>query len=179
MMQNRHALLALDRLLRQLDATRGNGRRIIEAAGTGPGAGVLLRLHTMTTGTSYPTTSGTAPRRRGRSSGPLGVDASSEDPAEAFTAAEVARDIQRPGVTLLVCDGPDKVADVKTFAPYLKTGDLIMAHDYAVSGDDPEQRLRGQLWNWCEIDATSPRWSRRSGSRRWRPICWARRPGRR
>lgn len=33
---------------------------------------------------------------------------------------------------LIFCDGGNKALEMQTFAPYLKEGDLIMAHDYTI-----------------------------------------------
>ena len=46
---------------------------------------------------------------------------------------EVAKVFQ--GKTLLLCDGGDKIKEFHTFAPYLKKGDMIMAHDYCHNED--------------------------------------------
>lgn len=47
------------------------------------------------------------------------------------------------GKVLLLCDGGNKIAEFNTFAPKLKSGDIIMAHDYAG---------RSCLdWIWVEI----------------------------
>ena len=45
--------------------------------------------------------------------------------------AEAREFVARPGLTLVYCDGGDKPREVLTFAPLLKPGDLIAAHDYA------------------------------------------------
>ena len=50
--------------------------------------------------------------------------------------------IQSEGKVLLLCDGGNKVKEFNTFAPYLKSGDMIMAHDYAGRTCD---------WQWVEI----------------------------
>ena len=57
---------------------------------------------------------------------------------------EIADLIQKEGTTLLFCDGGDKPKEFKTFARYLKPGDVICAHDYAP--EDPT------FWRWEEID---------------------------
>jgi hypothetical protein len=152
MMQNRHAVLAVDRLLRQLDDDGRRPARIVEL-GTGCGGlSVLFQIYAASTGATFTTydlhTHGTAARGLFER---LGVDARVRDFDAPFTTAEIARDLQGSGVTLLVCDGPDKAAEVTRFVPYLKTGDLVMAHDYAVSRDTFEHQVRGRTWNYCEI----------------------------
>jgi hypothetical protein len=43
----------------------------------------------------------------------------------------------------LLCDGGDKNREVETFAPFLKPGDIIAAHDYCPDRD---------TWKWHEVD---------------------------
>jgi hypothetical protein len=55
------------------------------------------------------------------------------------------------GRVLLLCDNGNKPREVNTFAKYLKSGDVIMAHDYA---DDVESFRANQVnnyWDWLEI----------------------------
>ena len=152
MMQNRHAILAIDRLLRTLDDEGQRPARILEI-GTGCGGlSVLFHLFAAISGTSF-TTYDVAPHATGARGmfSRLGVDARLGDLDQAFTRADIARRIQGAGVTLLVCDGPDKAGEVALFTPYLKPGDLVMAHDYAVSRDQFTRHGVGRTWNYCEI----------------------------
>jgi hypothetical protein len=50
--------------------------------------------------------------------------------------------IRAPGVTYLLCDNGDKRREFEAFAPHLKPGDVIAAHDYC-AGE--------QWWPWSEI----------------------------
>lgn len=59
--------------------------------------------------------------------------------------------IQNPGVTLVLCDGGDKIREFNLLSTYLKPGDFILAHDYAIDRTDFEERVNKQLWNWFEI----------------------------
>lgn len=152
MMQNRHAVLALDRLLRTLESEGRRPARILEL-GTGCGGlSVLFHLYAAASGSAFTTydvgVQHTAARLLFER---LGVDARARDFNAPFTTAEIARAIQEPGLTLLVCDGPDKVGEITRFAPFMKTGDLLLAHDYAASLDDFERRLNGRTWNFCEL----------------------------
>lgn len=52
---------------------------------------------------------------------------------------------------LIVCDGGNKVKEFNCFAPYLKIGDIIMAHDYAKSIEYFNINIKEKIWNWCEI----------------------------
>lgn len=49
---------------------------------------------------------------------------------------EIKALIQTPGKTLLLCDGGHKEREFEVYAPFLKKGDVIMAHDYAHSEAD-------------------------------------------
>lgn len=43
---------------------------------------------------------------------------------------EIIKEIQKPGRTILFCDNGDKQKEVDTFAPFLKSGDIIAIHDW-------------------------------------------------
>lgn len=47
-----------------------------------------------------------------------------------YLADEVREFVARPGMLMVLCDGVDKIAEFKYFAPLLKPGDIICAHDY-------------------------------------------------
>lgn len=65
--------------------------------------------------------------------------------------AEIANHIQEHGRALVLCDNGNKIREVDTFAPYLKPGDVIMAHDYAKSRQYFKDRIQGRYWNHLEI----------------------------
>ncbi len=50
--------------------------------------------------------------------------------------------ILNPGRTYLLCDGGDKIKEFNTFAKYLKSEDIIAAHDYVINKE---------WWGWSEI----------------------------
>ena len=52
--------------------------------------------------------------------------------------------IQMPGTTYLWCDNGNKIKEFNLFAPMLKPGDVIAAHDYCCDKE-------GQWWPWQEI----------------------------
>lgn len=52
--------------------------------------------------------------------------------------------VQRPGTSYLLCDGGNKRREFNLFAPFIKPGDVIAAHDYCCG--DPEE-----WWPWQEI----------------------------
>lgn len=49
--------------------------------------------------------------------------------------------IQRPGISYVLCDGGKKEEEFQTFSNYLKSGDVIAAHDHAVK----------DYWPWREV----------------------------
>lgn len=55
------------------------------------------------------------------------------------------------GPCLVLCDGGNKPREFQTYAPHLRSGDVIMAHDYAPDWDYFEREMRNQRWDWCEI----------------------------
>jgi len=64
---------------------------------------------------------------------------------------EIVDYIQSPGTTLVLCDGGSKKNEFKIISPYLKRGDIIMAHDYAPNQDYFENNIKDKIWNWWEI----------------------------
>lgn len=55
--------------------------------------------------------------------------------------------IQSPGRVLLLCDGGNKIKEFNIFSKYLKSRDVIMAHDYFPTKKD----LKKSFWKSCEI----------------------------
>lgn len=49
--------------------------------------------------------------------------------------------IRDEGLSLILCDGGNKVKEFRTFAPFLKSGDIIAAHDFGGR----------EFWPWEEI----------------------------
>ena len=52
---------------------------------------------------------------------------------------------------LILCDGNDKPSEFNLYSKYIKVGDFIMAHDYAVSYEYFEDNIKHKKWNWCQI----------------------------
>lgn len=59
---------------------------------------------------------------------------------------EITSYIQRPGKTLFVCDGGDKPKEFNVFSEYLKSGDVIIAHDYSKDAD--YWKFVTDYWQW-------------------------------
>jgi len=52
---------------------------------------------------------------------------------------------------LLLCDGGCKKCEFNLLSKYLKSRDIIMAHDYAPNREYFEQHIKNKIWNWHEI----------------------------
>lgn len=59
---------------------------------------------------------------------------------------EIKSLIQLPGKTLVLCDGGNKEKEFALYSAFLKSGDVIMLHDYAHSSEDYERVLSETGW---------------------------------
>lgn len=59
--------------------------------------------------------------------------------------------IKKEGVTLVLCDGGSKINEFKILSKYLKSGDIIMAHDYIDTKENFIENYLNKIWNWREI----------------------------
>jgi hypothetical protein len=64
---------------------------------------------------------------------------------------EVIDFIRLDGTTIVLCDGGDKVREFNILSDYLKKGDFILGHDYAVNKDTFEEKINKKIWNWHEL----------------------------
>ena len=65
---------------------------------------------------------------------------------------EVVEDfIKGDGVTVVLCDGGNKITEFNEIAPLIKEGDIIMAHDYVDTLENFEKNFVNKVWNWREI----------------------------
>lgn len=62
--------------------------------------------------------------------------------------------IQSEGLTIVLCDGGNKIKEFNQISTLLKSGDIIMAHDYCESNELFISEYRDKIWNWCEIKET-------------------------
>lgn len=69
-------------------------------------------------------------------------------------ANEIATFAHQPGPTIILCDGGSKKNEFRILSEFLRTGDIIMAHDYAPNPTYFEQHMRNKIWNWMEIQDT-------------------------
>jgi predicted O-methyltransferase YrrM len=59
--------------------------------------------------------------------------------------------ITAEGTALVFCDGGDKIKEFNYFSQFLKPGDLIFCHDYAVDGETFYKHILYKVWNWHQI----------------------------
>lgn len=59
--------------------------------------------------------------------------------------------IQSEGTSLIICDGGNKALEFNILSKYLKSGDIIMAHDYAYSREFFDNAVGSRKWDFCEI----------------------------
>jgi cephalosporin hydroxylase len=65
---------------------------------------------------------------------------------------EVINYIQQDGLTIVLCDGGNKVGEFNILSNYIKRGDFIMAHDYVYNREDFTENYDKKIWNWHEIE---------------------------
>lgn len=75
-------------------------------------------------------------------------DADSENALICFDIKDI---VSKRGKTLLICDGGSKINEVIIYSKLIKSGDIIICHDYAENREDFEKNINGKVWNWCEI----------------------------
>ena len=68
-----------------------------------------------------------------------------------FIKQEVIDFIQQDGITIVLCDGGDKVREFNILSNYIKEGDFIMAHDYIDNYENFNTNYYKKIWNWHEI----------------------------
>jgi cephalosporin hydroxylase len=83
----------------------------------------------------------------------MGIDVRVEDIFNDYQDIpnEIKNFIKQDGLTIILCDGGDKIREFKLLSPFLKKGDIIMAHDYAPNQDYFDNYINGKIWNWLEI----------------------------
>jgi cephalosporin hydroxylase len=59
--------------------------------------------------------------------------------------------IQQEGSTVVLCDGGHKISEFNLLSPFLKSGDYILAHDYACNSAYFSENIDKKYWNWLEI----------------------------
>jgi hypothetical protein len=141
MCQNRLAVSVLSYLIET-----GGFRQVIELGTQLGGLSALLGLQCRMVGARFDTFDKEAASPYSGWFALFGVNYRILDVFSPTGTAAVRELIQAPGRVLLLCDNGDKKEEFARFAPYLKAGDVIGAHDYHPDGDYQERR-----WGWHEI----------------------------
>jgi len=59
--------------------------------------------------------------------------------------------INGEGITVILCDGGDKIREFNLLSNFIKKGDYILAHDYAYDKELFDREINQKIWNWYEI----------------------------
>ena len=65
--------------------------------------------------------------------------------------SSIPEHLSKEGKNLILCDGGCKWREFNYLAPLLKSGDFIMAHDYAKDSEYFNSNIKGKIWDWHEI----------------------------
>jgi cephalosporin hydroxylase len=52
---------------------------------------------------------------------------------------------------IIICDGGNKIGEFNVLSDLMKSGDIIMVHDYAENNNVFENKIKDKTWNWFEI----------------------------
>jgi predicted O-methyltransferase YrrM len=141
MSQNRYAIPAWSYLFEQLPP-----RRIIEIGTSVGGMTCLLAVACRAYGSDLytfdisPTMSAETELTLHAFAGKL-LSVITGDVLDSDISAIIETIISRPGPSLVLCDGGNKVKEFRTFSQALKPGDVIAAHDFGAT----------EAWPWEEI----------------------------
>jgi hypothetical protein len=64
---------------------------------------------------------------------------------------EAVNFIQKEGITIVLCDGGNKIQEFNSIAKHIKQNDIIMAHDYSYDEETFKTKINKKYWNWFEI----------------------------
>jgi cephalosporin hydroxylase len=64
---------------------------------------------------------------------------------------EITKLISENEKILVLCDGGSKMNEFRIISPLLKSGDVIMAHDYSYNEEYFQENIKEKYWNWLEI----------------------------
>jgi len=59
--------------------------------------------------------------------------------------------INGEGITVILCDGGDKIREFNLLSNFIKKGDYVLAHDYAYDKELFDREINQKIWNWHEI----------------------------
>lgn len=128
MAQNQNALMAYSTLLNHLSNNNQKIGRIIEIGCANGGLSILFKLFSMSYGCDFMTYdifNSTIHKDIFKS---LNVDFRLINCFD--ENAKIKEEIEKEGITILLCDGGNKVREFEVFSKYLKPNDIILVHDY-------------------------------------------------
>lgn len=140
--QNRMAVAYLSAMIDEEQPTN-----IVEIGTNGGGLTACLGLHAMMIGAKFWTFDTKLPELE---YAPFlrmfNVRCVNDDVFTASGLLTVRGIIQAPGKCIVLCDGANKMREVRELSRFLKAGDIIGAHDYYVDH---------KYWAWSEVDANA------------------------
>ncbi len=79
------------------------------------------------------------------------IDCRNSNATTPFILQEISELINSHKKSLILCDGNNIQSEFNLISPLLKSGDIVMAHDYAPNKDVFENEYKGKIWDWIEI----------------------------
>lgn len=80
---------------------------------------------------------------------------------------------------IFLCDGGNKVGEFNAFAKIVRSGDILMAHDFAYNKQHHQKNLNEGIWAWAEILEDDIRYSLQQyqlsyyNMSTWEKLAWA------
>lgn len=145
MAQNSVAIPTFDEFFSRI----GPVARVIEIGTSKGGLSIFLALYCQSVGAEFTTIDvSSGPKYAGilKKLGARRIVGNVFDTRYAF---DICGQIIGEGVTVLLCDGGNKVREFNEFAQSLKPGDFILAHDFA---DSRKTWVKDEHWKCCEIE---------------------------
>ena len=151
--QHRETVPTFDRFIRKLESEHKTFDRIIELGTGNAGFISFVALRTMNAQTRVFTFDNVdVDQETKQSLKNLNISFVQGDVIHDTRTVQRVKDlISADGRVLLLCDDGSKAQEFTMYAPYLKRGDFIMAHDYIATKDEFEQSYRGRIWDYCEL----------------------------
>jgi hypothetical protein len=70
---------------------------------------------------------------------------------DVFSTETIKNIIESNDNCLVFCDGGNKIDEFNHFSQFLKKNDMIFAHDYAWDINTFETKIKGKIWDYCEV----------------------------
>ena len=152
MAQNSVAIPTFDEFFARI----GVPARVIEIGTAKGGLSMFLALYCLGTGAKFTSIDTEVVPKYVRTLRKIGCKRVIGDVFTVRHAFNLRQDMMREGVTVLLCDGGNKVREFNEFAQSLKPGDFILAHDFA---DSRKTWVKDEHWKCCEIELSDIAWT--------------------